>query len=74
MQDRGVNKGSIKHRVIEQVATEWQSVARTGLEECGELIAKGFVGYAGEQYQNRLLEVRSSMERTASILWEGMRV
>lgn len=60
-----------KEKIIEQVAMEWQKIARNGLEECRELLMAGFVGQAGEIYRKRLGSVCDTMEKTANHLWEG---
>lgn len=63
-----------ERNAIEQIAMEWQKIARTGLEESRKLIISGIGGYAGEIYRNRLESTLEAMEETASHLWEGTRL
>lgn len=63
-----------KEKIIEQIAMEWQKIARNGLEESRELLISGFVGQAGEIYHKRLESVLNSMEKTANHLWEGTKL
>lgn len=63
-----------KEKAIEQIAMEWQKIARTGLGESRDLLFNVFTGYAGELYRNRLGHVLTAMEKTANHLWEGTRL
>lgn len=63
-----------KEKVIEQIAMEWQKIARTGLNDSRDLLFNVFTGYAGELYRNRLGYVLTAMEKTANHLWEGTRL
>ena len=63
-----------KQAEIEEIATQWQKLARVELLECRELLAFGFKGDAGEVYRNRFEKVCKAMEETANALWKGIKI
>lgn len=61
-----------KQAKIEEIAMQWQKLARVEFLECKELLALGLKGYVGEVYRNRFEKVCEAMEETANALWKGI--